>query len=156
MDDSRNGKKFVKKAIESTTDIEKLYANGTSKEDVLSKLKELCYHSEYVKVARGYCFSKKQGKYYCNKKWKCNRKKQFCRGSVHHTCVYSKRQDETGKETNVTIGIFLEKVNKTKEAKKDLDIADTIVMTDKSKEQNEMIMKDPEHSHELEEVSFKI
>ena len=133
---AETAKNSKKKPLENNNDIEKQYANGTSKIDVLSKLKDLCYYSEYVKVARGYCHTKKKGKYYCNKKWKCFRKKQFCRGSVHHTCVYSKSEDGTGKETNVTINILLEKQNKTKEEPK------------KKGERNNTFSIDESHEHD--------
>ena len=132
---AETAKNATKKPIETGSDIEKQYANGTSKGHVLSKLKELCYHSEYVKVARGYCHTKKRGKYYCNKTWKCNRKKQFCQGSVHHSCVYSKMEDGTGKEKNVTIGIILEKVNKTNDAPNEIDTSDNLDMTDQKDEE---------------------
>ena len=131
---AETAKNATKKSIESGSDIEKQYANGTSKGHVLSKLQELCYHSEYVKVARGYCHTHKRGKYYCNKRWKCKRKTQFCQGSVHHSCVYSKTEDGTGKEKNVTIGIILEKVNKTNDAPNEIDNSDNLNITDQKDE----------------------
>ena len=145
-------KNSTKKTPESADDIEKQYANGTSKDDVLSKLKDLCYHSEYVKVARGYCHTKKRGKYYCNKKWKCNRKKHFCQGSVHHTCLYSKNEDGSGKEKNVTINIILEKQNKTKAESKEIDTLDTDDADDTPEEAGKTTKKDGQEVTETTSV----
>ena len=162
---AETAKNATTKPIETASDIEKQYANGTSKEHVLSKLKELCYHSEYVKVARGYCHTKKRGKYYCNKTWKCNRKKQFCQGSVHHSCVYSKLEDGTGKEKNVTIGIILEKVNKTDDVPNEVDNSDNLDMTNredeeeggaKSHEEGETIMRESEEITTTPKVRFQL
>ena len=149
---SETAKTSTKKTHGSADDIEKQYANGTSKDDVLSKLKDLCYHSEYVKVARGYCHTKKNGKYYCNKHWTCKRKRHFCQGSVHHTCLYAKNEDGTGKETNVTINIILEKQNKTKEESKDIDALVTSDTTEDSEEADETIKEDAQEMAETTTV----
>ena len=53
---------------------------------------------------------------------------------MHHSCVYSKTEDGTGKEKNVTIGIILEKVNKTNDAPTEIDNSDNLNITDQKDE----------------------
>ena len=55
---------------------------------------------------------------------------------MHHSCVYSKTEDGTGKEKNVTIGIVLEKVNKTNDASNEIDTSDNLDMTDQKDEED--------------------
>ena len=44
-------------------------------------------------------------------------------------------EDGTGKEKNVTIGIILEKVNKTNDAPNEIDTSDNLDMTDQKDEE---------------------
>ena len=100
-------------------EIKMLHANATTKDEILIKLKDLCKNSDYVHIAARYCKYKKGGKYMCKKHWKCKRRKfqntkktLFCTGTVHHSCMFAKRNGGTGEVKNVTIDIVLEKQNK--------------------------------------------
>ena len=54
---------------------------------------------------------------------------------MHHSCVYSRTEDGTGKEKNVTIGIILEKVNKTIDEPNEIGTSDNLDMTDQDDEE---------------------
>ena len=71
---------------------------------------------------------------------------------MHHTCLYSKNEDGTGKEKNVTINIILEKQNKTKAESKEIDTLDTDDVDDEQEEAGKTTKKDTQEVTETTTV----
>ena len=115
------------KSPENKPTYAKIWANATSKQEILDKLKDMCRNSEYVHVAARYCKYKVGGTYFCKKEWKCKKSElgSSCRGSVYHLCEFDKTDIATGQNKTTTINILLEKQEKPDDISQTSEASDT-------------------------------